>query len=614
MASSERVMAAQDVNWSERLRRAVAKLASAPSHANAHEAYRAGMEAPATVEGFVSLNCGILRNVTVEPWLPELYGALLQRGIKASFVLGDYAVYERYASAPSDLGTPAPDCFLVCLDAGVLAGDARHDPPADMADALVGRIMGIVDGLVERTSASVVVTNLAPDPHPVHSLHGDQDPAGWPHLRRTVNAGLTAALSEEPQVSILDMDRIVGEFGAPRAYDTRMYMTAASPYAVDFLPHLGRAFAAAVAAAVLPPKKCVVVDCDNTLWGGILGEDGSEGVAIGTDYPGSAYREFQLFLSGLSRRGFLLAMNSKNNESDVLSFMEDCPEMVLRPADFAARRINWEDKAANLAELARELNIGLDSMIFIDDSPFECERVKSALPEVQVEQFPANPLDIPGYVSAIQGVERLSVGKDDLARTESIRANASRERLRRGAPDLDSFLRSLSIRLTIARQDRTAVRRISELCQRTNQFNLTTRRYGVGDIERLMDEGAVYTMSMRDRFSDYGTIGVAIVNTGSGHRWEIDSFMLSCRAFGRGVEVELLDALLDDAGTAGVRLVGARHVATAKNGMTRRFFPDHGFAETERSDGEIRFEIRIGTAADRRSKGICEVRRVESLA
>ena len=612
MASLEPARVMQDGDWSERLRTASAKLASAPSHANAHEAYRAGMEAPAKVDGFASLNCGILRNATVEPWLPELYGALLQRGINTTFLLGDYAVYEPYASAPANLGTPTPDCFLVYLDVGGLAGDARHDPPADMAKALLGRITAIVGGLIERTAASIVVTNLAPEPHPAHSVHGDQDPEGWPHLRRTVNAELTAALFEEPRVSILDMDRIVGEFGASRAYDMRMYMTAASPFAVDFLPHLARAFAATVAAAVLPPKKCVVVDCDNTLWGGILGEDGPEGVAIGTSYPGSAYREFQLFLAGLARRGFLLAVNSKNNESDVLSFMEECPEMVLGAADFAAWRINWEDKAANLTELARELNIGLDSMIFIDDSPFECERVRSALPEVQVERFPANPLDIPRYLSAIQGVERLGVGKDDLARAESVRANASRERLRRDSPDPDAFLRSLSIRLTITRQDRTAVRRISELCQRTNQFNLTTIRYGVGDIERLMDEGAVYTMSMKDRFSDYGTIGVAIVDTGSGDRWEIDSFMLSCRAFGRGVEVELLGAVLEDAGTAGVRSVGARHVATAKNGMTRNFFSDHGFAETGGSNGEALFEMRIGAAARRRTECICEVRRVES--
>ncbi len=612
MASSESARVAHAGDWSERLRRTAAKLASDPSHANALEAYHAGQEAPATVDGFVSVTSGILRNVTVEPWLPELYGSLLQRGIKARFLLGDYAVYERYASAPSELGTPAPDCFLVYLDAGLLAGDARRDPPEDLADALLGRITAIVGGLVEGTSANVFVTNLAPDPHPPHAVHGDQDPGGWPHIRRTVNAGLTDALSADPRVSILDMDRIVGEYGALRAYDMRMYMTAANPFAVDFLPCLGRAFAAAVAATVLPPKKCVVVDCDNTLWGGILGEDGPEGVAIGTDYPGSAYREFQLFLAGLAHRGFLLALNSKNNEGDVLSFMEDSPEMVLRPADFAASRINWDDKAANLAGLARELNIGLDAMIFIDDSAFECERVKSALPEVQVEQFPANPLDIPRFVSAIRGVERLSVGMDDLARAESIRANANRERLRRETPDLDSFLRSLSIRLTIARQDRAAVRRASELCQRTNQFNLTTRRHGVGDIERFLDEGVVYTMSMRDRFSDYGTIGVAIVDKGSGDRWEIDSFMLSCRAFGRGVEAELLHALLEDADAAGVRSVGACYVPTGKNRMTRNFFPDNGFSVTERLDGETRFEIRTAAAGGGRPESTCEVRRVGS--
>ena len=610
MASSETSQTPVIRDWSEHLRKTAARLASAPSYAGAHEAYRVGIEAPQVVEGFASVNCGFLRNVTVEPWLPELYTALLQRGIKASFRLGDYAVYERYAAAPSELGTPGPDCYFVFLDAGVLAGDARYDPPQDMARALVHRIAGIVGGLLENTSASVVVTNLAPEPNPVHSLHGDQDPGGWPQLRRTVNIEMVDAMFAEPRVSILDMDRIVGEYGVSRAYDTRMYLTARSPFAVDFLPHLGRAFAEIVATDILPPRKCVVVDCDNTLWGGVLGEDGPEGVLIGKDYPGSVYREFQLFLAGLGRRGFLLALNSKNNERDVLSFMEKSPEMVLRPSDFAAYRINWRDKASNMADLAQEMNVGLDSMIFIDDSPVECARVSSALPEVQVEQFPANPLEIARYQSGIQGVGRLRVGKEDITRSESIRANASRERLGRKTPDLESFLRSLEIELVIARQERAAVHRVSQLCQRTNQFNLTTRRYGVGDIERLMDRGIVYTMRMKDRFSDYGTIGAAIVDTSPAECWEIDSFVLSCRAFGRNIEGELLGALLDDAAAAGVGVVRARYVATPRNGMTRSFFPDHGFTVTEQVDGEMRFETVVGPSVRGGSDGIYQVRRM----
>ena len=610
MASSETAQTLVIRDWSEHLRRTAARLAAAPSYAGAHEAYRVGIEAPTVVEGFASVNCGFLRNVTVEPWLPELYTALLQRGIKASFRLGDYAVYERYATAPFELGTPEPDCYFVYLDAGSLAGDARHSPPEDMARALVHRIAGIVGGLLENTSASVVVTNLAPEPNSVHSLHGDQDPGGWPQLRRTVNIALVDAMFAEPRVSILDMDRIVGEYGVSRAYDTRMYLTARSPFAVDFLPHLGQAFAEIVAVGILPPRKCVVVDCDNTLWGGVLGEDGPEGVVIGKDYPGSVYREFQLFLAGLGRRGFLLALNSKNNERDVLSFMEDSPEMVLRPSDFAAHRINWRDKASNLLDLAQEMNIGLDSIIFIDDSPVECARVSSALPEVQVEQFPANPLEIARYQSRIQGVGRLRVGKEDITRSKSIRANASRKRLRRKTPDLESFLRSLEIELVIARQERAAVHRVSQLCQRTNQFNLTTRRYGVGDIERLMDRGIVYTMRMKDRFSDYGTIGAAIVDTGPAECWTIDSFMLSCRAFGRNIEGVLLGALLDDAAAAGVGVVRARYVATPSNGMARDFFPDHGFAVTEQMDGEIRFETVVGPCVRGGSEGVYQVRRM----
>ena len=586
-----------DLDWPEHLRTTVAQLTASPSYARSNRAYLEGMQAPDRVDGFLTLICGILRNTTLEPWLPELYVALLRRGIKATFRVGDYSVYERYVEAPADLGVPEPDCLLVYVDPAVLAGDARHDPPDDLGDTLLHRIRGIVRGLLQGTGASVVVGNLAPESHAVHQVHGDQDPRCWAQQRRALNLALAAEFTAESRVAVLDMDRIVAEYGVSRAYDTRMRLTAGSPFTVDFLPHLGRAFADVMAAAFLPPKKCVVVDCDNTLWRGVLGEDGPGGVAIGTDYPGSVYREFQLFLTGLRRRGFLLALNSKNNEADVVRFMETSPEMMLRPVDFAARRINWRDKAANLEELARELNIGLESMIFIDDSPFECARVRDTHPEVQVERFPAEPLEIPGFLAALQGIERLHVGADDLVRADSMRANARREHLERETPDFESFLRSLEIELVIARQDRAAAARVSQIAQRTNQFNLTTKRYRTGDIERLMRDGVVYTMSMKDCFSDYGIIGAAIVTACDDNVREIDSFMLSCRAFGRKIEGELLRALLDDVGASGTAIVRARYLPTRRNGMTRSFFPGQGFAVMEQSNGALRFELVL---ADRR--------------
>lgn len=580
--------------WGNFLRRAADDLAGAPSHAGANEVFVRGNESPASVEGFRSLGVGVLRNATVEPWLPELYVALLNEGIKADFSVGDYAVYERYAASPRDLCEPVPEIFLLYFEPAALVGDARHAPPRDTAESVLSRIGTVVNGLLAGTGAMIVVSNLAPDPIRFHQLHADQDPGSWPQMRRRVNAGLLERFHAEPRVAILDLDRLAGEYGASRAFDPRMYLMARNPFAVDFLPHLGRTFAGIVAAAVVPPRKCVVVDCDNTLWGGVLGEAGPEGVAIGTDYPGEAYREFQQFLAGLRRRGFLLAINSKNDEEQVLSFLADSPDMVLRPADFTAHRINWRDKGANLAELAEEMNIGLDSMVFVDDSPVECAGIRSAFPEVLVERFPASPADIPGFIAGMRGTQRLRVEAEDLKRAASLGANAERRRLRREAPDPEAFIRSLDIRLEIGRQDRAAIPRVSQLTQRTNQFNLTTKRYTPGDVERLMNEGIVYSMSMEDRFSDYGIVGAAIVTNAGAGGWKIDTFLLSCRAFGRRVESELLATVLADAGTAGIGVVRASYVPTARNGMSRDFLPGHGFGLTERTDGELRFEAAPG--------------------
>lgn len=609
MGSPEPGPAASVRNWTEFLRAVAEELAAAPSYAASHRAYQSGAEAPAGVDGFASAHIAILRNATVEPWLPELYAALLRRGIKATFAVGDYSVYERYASAPSELGRTEPDFFFVYLDPAELVGDARHSPPQDLERVLLERIRGIVTGLLGRTEAGVILSNLYPDPHGVHQLHGDQDPGSWPQCRRGMNVELARRYCDEDRVAILDTDRIIGEFGTSRAFDTRMYLTARSPFSVDFLPHLARAFADIVAAEVCAPRKCVVVDCDNTLWGGVLGEDGPDGVRIGRDYPGSAYREFQLFLAGLRRRGLMLALNSKNNEADVLSFLKSSPDVILRPDDFVAHRINWRDKASNLVEMAGEINIGLDSMIFIDDSPVECERVRTALPEVQVEQFPANPVAIARFQSGLMNVGRLRVGDEDIQRTESILANTRRERLRGEAPDMESFIRSLDITLVVDCQNRSTIQRISQLTRRTNQFNLTTRRYGVGEVERLMQDGRVYCMSMKDRFSDYGIIGAAIVRFDAVGDWEIDSFMLSCRAFGRRVEDALLASLLEDARAAGAGTVRARFVATRKNEMSRDFFPGRGFEVTEESEGERSFEFAVQRVPDSAVRTMFQIQR-----
>lgn len=553
------------------------------------------------VPGLRTVRLAILRNVTVEPWLPALFGQLLERGFFTRFWVGDFNVYENQVLDPaSTLYEHDPDVILIHQDFRALVGDAFFRPPPDIEVTLIDRIENLVVAALEHSRAHVVLTTLAPYPFEYFAPYSYQVRDSWVHRRRAINVSLVERFQSESRVHLLDLDDLASRFGVKHAYDQRLYVTARSPFSVDFLPHIGRGLASIVKAIYHAPRKCLVVDCDNVLWGGILGEDGPDGLRLNEDYPGAVYREFQRFLKALHDRGFLLALSSKNNEADVIAFIESSPDMVLRMDDFTAWRINWEDKATNLREIVEEINIGLDAAIFIDDSDFECELVASVLPEVQVEKFPSDPLAVFGFIEGLRNTEVLHVTPDDLKRGASYKASVKTERLRKQSTDLGEFLRNLQITLTITKQDHKAVQRISQLTQRTNQFNLTTRRYPVEDVARLFETGSVYTMSMQDRFSDHGTIAVAIVvpRGGGPTAVEIDTFLMSCRAFGRGVETAFLREVLSDLRTQGVELVRATYQRTARNGMVRDFYLHNGFLLIEEAEDARVFECRLGAAAE----------------
>lgn len=532
-------------------------------------------------QGFRPLRVAVLRNATLEPALPPVTVALVQRGFIPEFRLGDFDVYEPYAEGLGDRQRAllaGADVAFVYWDPDHLAGDALFAPPDDFAEVLGARLTGIVERLVARADGSLIVANLAPAMLEMSGPRGARDPRAWPQVARRVNLALADFAAHEDSVAVLDLAGAVARFGVSGYRDARTYYPSRVAFSAAFAPRFAEAFASTVAAALAQPRKCLVLDCDNTLWGGVLGEDGPEGVRIGTEYPGSLYRLFQLHLRALHDQGFLLALNSKNDEAEVLAFLRSSPGMVLREEHFATHRINWEDKADNIRGIAADLNIGIDSLIFIDDSDVECERVRQALPEVQVERFPGAPLEIPGFIEALRGTEILRVTEDDLRRSESLRADVRRRALRERVGGYREFLESLDIELTIRRGVSAQVERISQLTQRTNQFNLTTRRYSAAEIRAMLDRDRVYTMAMRDRFSDYGTVGVAIARDGERPgEAEIDSLLMSCRAFGRRIEETFVAAVLDDLAAAGVRRVTAAFRPTARNGMVRDFYPRFGF-------------------------------------
>ena len=345
----------------------------------------------------------------------------------------------------------------------------------------------------------------------------------------------------------------------------------------------------------LKRKKCIVLDLDNTLWGGVLGEEGISGIKIGGDYPGNAFAFFQKSLLQLSRSGVILAVCSKNNEADVLEAWDKNPFMVLKQEHFAACRINWTDKATNIKELADELNLGLDSFVFIDDNPIERELIKQMLPTVSVPEFPAQPYDLPMFFKQVVDdyFKVYFITEEDKKKIEQYKANTARKQAQLSFTNFGAFLESLDIQITIEAANEFNIPRIAQMTQKTNQFNLTTKRYTDADVKGFLANGwKIWCISIVDRFGDDGITGCIMVNGN-----EIDTFLLSCRILGKGIEqafIRKILALLKENGTVSLK---ATYLPTAKNAQVADFYDQCGFhCVAENTDGSKTYLLDLNNA------------------
>ncbi len=344
-------------------------------------------------------------------------------------------------------------------------------------------------------------------------------------------------------------------------------------------------------------KKCLILDLDNTLWGGILGEDGTNGIKIGGDYPGNAFTYWQRSLLQLAHNGVILAICSKNNESDVAEAWDNNPNLVLKREHFSALRINWLDKATNITAIAEELNIGLDSMVFIDDNPAERELVKQLLPQVEVPDFPEKPYQLmPFFKILVDKYFRIcAVTDEDRAKAAQYHANALRNAELGRFADLEGYLYSLDMRLDIAPADEHNLPRIAQMTQKTNQFNLTTRRYSETDVQQRLDNGwHVYCLNVSDRFGDSGITATIFLEPVDDTTVNIDTLLLSCRILGKGIEDAFVKTVLNLLRLDGYRKVTADYLPTAKNAQTADFYDRMGFSLLSTSqDGSKHYELAL---------------------
>ncbi len=426
--------------------------------------------------------------------------------------------------------------------------------------------------------------------------YGDAVDTGAPDPAEAAIERLNALLRSEaaafPNVRVIDTRAIVHQLGAEACFDRRFYLRSTAPYTQPFVNELARRIVAAARGFNGWFYKALVLDCDNTLWGGIIGEDLLGGIQLDPhSYPGKVYwRAQQEFLS-LERQGVLLCLNSKNNAADVDEVLEKHPFAVLRHEHLATRKVNWTDKVSNLRAIAEELNIGLDSLVFVDDSDFECEAVRTALPMVKVFQVPKA---LPEYAGIVREIRELflagGVSAESRSKTAQYRQRQAAIESSAQFATQEEYLASLDLRVQVARDDRASVPRISELTLKSNQFNLTTLRQSPAEIQQRMDAetGTVYSLTVADRFGSAGLTGVALLSW-DGEVARLDAFLMSCRVIGRGVEFCFWPLIVADAKRRGCRFFEAEFRPTTKNAQVADFCERLGLAASPEADGVKRY-------------------------
>lgn len=537
----------------------------------------------------------VLGSSTMDQLLPGLRVGALRRGQWMQLYVPDYGQYLQEVLDPaSGLHAFAPDVVLCAFDTQHLIGSETAGMTAQQADEAVAsaieRMRELWRQLRERCQAHVIQQTLMPTPTPLMGSNEQRMPGAARHLVRRINQALRTAADEEG-VDLLALDEACEQDGLAAWHDARLWLRAKQYVSPVAAPAYGELVARLIGARQGASAKCLVLDLDNTLWGGVIGDDGLAGIVLGQgNGEGEAYAAFQRYARDLARRGVILAVCSKNDEANALQPFTSHPEMVLKREDIACFVANWQDKASNLRFIASQLNIGLDALVFADDNPFERNLVRRELPMVHVPEMPEDPALYAATIAASGCFESIALTAEDRERSTQYQANAQREALRTSQKDLASYLASLEMVLECSRFNTTDLPRVVQLMGKTNQFNLTTRRHGEEEVRAMMADPRAVLLHFRlkDSFGDNGIIAViaALPDARRDGDWRIDTWLMSCRVLGREVERATLGVLAAQSAAAGARRLIGEYLPTEKNGMVKDHYARLGFAPLPGRDAE----------------------------
>ena len=547
------------------------------------------------VSGTNSLSIGILRNITIDNYLPLLNYLLIKENYTTQVLQGDYdVVFQEVLSQNTRMANFKPDVLILFLDFKFLSPNLYYNYTALLEDEISQEkesIMNYLETLfvsINKHFASKIIFHLFELPsNPAYDIAETQNGSGQRNIIQKINTEVISFTKSFGDFYFVDLNLVKEKLGIQKFFDKRYWFIAKSPFTLEAAKEIAIEHIKILNSLYGKTKKCLVLDCDNTLWGGILGEDGFDNIKIGKSYPGNMFLDFQKQILNLYNKGIILAINSKNNEEDVLEVLDNHPDMVLRKNHFACIYANWENKADNIRNIAIDLNIGLDSLVFVDDSEFECSLVREKVPEVKVINLPKEAYKFSEIILNCGLFDRLQYTNEDKNRGELYKVEVDRKNYKSKFTDINSYFKSLEMVVTIELVNEFSISRVSQLTQRTNQFNLTTKRYSEEDIRNFMtsDKFDVLTLSLADKFGDMGIVGVQIIDFTEKENAKIDSFMMSCRIIGRGVENVFLKHGLEKCFNMGFKRVVGCYIETKKNNQVANFYMSNGFYPLSPNEG-----------------------------
>jgi len=539
---------------------------------------------------------GLVSNGTVDFIVPFLEATALRYGLALEVISGDFGQHVQEALDPnSKVNAARPDAVLLALDQRGLPfeGDGASWPPYRAAPALA-RLRELRQGFNQHAGAPCLVQTI---PAVLTPQFGSLD-AGLEGTARQALLAFNAGLAQDVAASsdvLVDVDWLAQAIGLDAWTDERGWHLAKMPFAQAALPMYAEVVVRAIAAMRGKSRKCLVLDLDNTLWGGVIGDDGLEGIALNPgDARGEAHRAIQAAALDLRRRGVVLAVCSKNDDATARIPFREHPGMLIKEDDIAVFMANWEDKASNLERIAERLDIGIDSLVLLDDNPAEREQVRQALPQVAVPEVGTDPSTFVRSLMLGGYFESAAFTPEDLQRAQQYQGNAKRADLMESTRDLGEFLRSLDMRIRFAPFDALGRKRITQLINKTNQFNLTTRRYTEAQVAAMETSPGHHTLqvSLVDRFGDNGMICVVICSVHN-DEWHVDNWLMSCRVLNRKVEEAVCNRIADAARAAGARRIVGLYLRTPRNDMVADLYPRLGFAPVDAPEGEQRWALAL---------------------